>query len=612
MGKKISVFRENDVEYLKDYLVEAVREVLYAEQESVLIPTGIKSGGPAMDFAGVGSSAEGAEVALVYGMNNRSVLGGDFQLDEEWYTANVLTAKAMKDVDTDTFLRWVKIGVACGNAGSVGSAETFGAGKCEDLKDPSLNATPKTDIKIDGLQVSVKDSDAGYQAEAIEANSFKDLFGGAFEIFKSGNPDKEYLQNMEPDNISNFMKDVLEGYRSGEEKGEKVNALLGLKGGGDISPEDSDQLAEELKIASYNILLENFTMLFKDPDFKREFCKQAVTGQYKFKEGNECIATHILYFSPSSVQFEVKKLSEEYITEMATHFEWQVRTGRRKAAPASSDKMYAAKKGAVTKKISKVAKAFGTSPDKVLDALLSQGIAAKGKADKHGQPALNQHDYEALRYLSDSTDKKWAKALIANKVTLDDYITQVLEKFKSGETYSDEDGFKGFKGRSGRFATDVAGKKYTAEKITDPSTGEEIEAIVWKNEAGDEKLQVSNKLLKTLKKVLSPEETSRFITGKAKALRDKGWTPVPHLKGAEGSDFEGDDGEQKFMREELLEEGWLGDALKKVASWGSKAVDSVKKWLSAKGSQLLDFLGFKIGTHQIKHPKPELTNTFEK
>ena len=129
MGKKISVFRENDVEYLKDYLVEAVREVLYAEQESVLIPTGIKSGGPAMDFAGVGSSAEGAEVALVYGMNNRSVLGGDFQLDEEWYTANVLTAKAMKDVDTDTFLRWVKIGVACGNAGSVGSAETFGAGE---------------------------------------------------------------------------------------------------------------------------------------------------------------------------------------------------------------------------------------------------------------------------------------------------------------------------------------------------------------------------------------------------------------------------------------------------------------------------------------------------
>lgn len=36
MGKKISVFRENDVEYLKDYLVEAVREVLLEEDEILL------------------------------------------------------------------------------------------------------------------------------------------------------------------------------------------------------------------------------------------------------------------------------------------------------------------------------------------------------------------------------------------------------------------------------------------------------------------------------------------------------------------------------------------------------------------------------------------------
>jgi hypothetical protein len=34
VGKKISVFRENDVEYLKKYLLEAVREVMYTEEET--------------------------------------------------------------------------------------------------------------------------------------------------------------------------------------------------------------------------------------------------------------------------------------------------------------------------------------------------------------------------------------------------------------------------------------------------------------------------------------------------------------------------------------------------------------------------------------------------
>ena len=184
-----------------------------------------------MNFEGAGSPAEGAEEALVYGMNNRKDLTPHLEnlSIEPSFMKKLQGVKAMKKVPDTMLITWIKIGVLCGNAGGVKKALRFGAETLTALE--GMNATPKTDILIDKLQVSVKDSDAGYQAEAIEANSFAPLFNGAFEIFKKDHSNEkgyEWITELSSDKVNQLMVGILDGYRKGEEVGDHVNALLGL------------------------------------------------------------------------------------------------------------------------------------------------------------------------------------------------------------------------------------------------------------------------------------------------------------------------------------------------------------------------------------------------
>lgn len=516
-----------------------------------------------VDFSGAASSAEGAEELLVYGLNHHKELAGkQFKFNQDFL--KVLNSSPMKKLSEEANINLVKIGVACGQAGGVSGAQRFGGESLQALA--GMNGTPKTDILIDDMRVSVKDADAGYQAEAVEANTFSSIFNYALEQYKAGaGADKEYVKELDSNKVSNLMIGVLDGYRRGEESGGAINTLLGLKGGkgeeaAAQSREELSGLSGELEDAAFNELLDSMSSLFKDSLFKREFIKQAITGQYKFPEGSEGVATHILYFSPSGVKFEVLKLSEDYITEVSNKFTWQIRTGRRRASKQSAEKSYGKlQKGPVADKINAVATALGLSPEDVVGEFKSRGLLLKSGEE------INQFNYELLRALANQTKSKSFQA-----TDFDMLFSSVWEKFIKKSDVIEVDGEYMFKGRSGRFGTDMAGKKY---ELDDSGN------VVWLNSD-------------------TGEEASPKTAKEKKDLKNRGFEPKPYLKNT-------------FVREQL-DEGWFGDAFKKIKNVAGDSLEKIKKMLSSSGSKLLSLLGFDVGRHEVPTVVPTLSNKFEK
>ena len=65
-------------------------------------------------------------------------------------------------------------------------------------------------------------------------------------------------------------------------------------------------------------------------------------------------------------------------------------------------------------------------------------------------------------------------------------------------------------------------------------------------------------------------------------------------------------------QERILKEGWIGDAFEKIKNKASGTITKIKDWITGKASDLLKFLGFKIGEQVIEYPVPPLSNKFEK
>ena len=179
---------------------------------------------------------------------------------------------------------------------------------------------------------------------------------------------------------------------------------------------------------------------------------------YKFgKEGQKGIANHILYFSPSSVAFEVVALSEDYITKMAQQFKWQVRTGRRKAAKQSSEEKYQGLESEhVTGKINVVEKAFPN-----IDIMKE---FSKRKMFLKTKDGINQFNYEFLRKLADRADAK----TFDPSQPFDVFFKDAWKDLMSSSNIINVGDEVMFKGRSGRFATDKKGHKQALDKDENP------------------------------------------------------------------------------------------------------------------------------------------------
>ena len=538
-----------------------------------------------INFAGMGSAAECAEGGLLFGMLNRNILGGGMKVDKKYFK-EVLRVQSggAKKLKIDYLEKCIMIGAAIGNAGGVTKASAEGQKKEEEEDEESpteLNATPKTDIKIDGLRVSVKDSGAGYQAEAISENSFKVLFNYTFDKYKSdkANAKKEYMKvfsskenEASQDDVVKLFQGVLADYRTNPDgHGKAMNTLFGLKGGKNLGAgtagqeakkEMGEDLVDELNVSIHNISLDAMTELFRDRDFKKEFIRQAITGEYKFGNvGHNSVASHILYFNTNTMTFQLRPIDEEYINEVVDKFTWQIRTGKRKAAPMHDDKAYGGethgnRRSEVQEKLnawlgdilkyvsSNVARKRPNDVDELRLVLMRNAKKTSGrgvflvKKGEDGEPEynINQFFYEFLRKVSGWTaGDVLTNAFPEGFKTMQEFYDTVWARFTDSEGWVDDDDFTGFKGRDGRFGTDVAPDKAT------------------------------------------------------------------HLPNT-------------IAKEELqnLSEGWFGDAIGKIYDWGKGAVERAMAFLSASGSQVLDALGFSIGTQTLPHPEPKMDNTFKK
>ena len=520
------------------------------------------------------SPAEAMEMALVYGILNASKIGSrGVSVDESWFSA-LRKRKALSKMTAEGFAVGIRIGVKIATAGGVSRAQIFGQSATDKARE-GMNSTPKTDILIEGMQVSVKDYDAGFQAEAVEQDTFKPLFDFALGKFMSdfkGTEGKEYLDTLDGDGVVEIFKGVLTDYRTNPEgHGQEINNLLGLKGAAEDSEstrEDDKEtirkfVSEKTTIDAYNQLIDSMVSLFKDPDFKKEFVWQAVTGEYKFEDTDagraKSVATHMLYFSPKQGGFSVKKLMNDdgsptkYLDEMAEKFTWQIRTGRRKAAPAESGVRYqgagvARTQASIEKKLFKVAEYVNEMVDDVTvkGTTEMRSLINKHYNERYDSDAgifmdldprstdTDQHGYEFLRALATwVTSKTYTQGMGDNTWdTAQGFFDHMFGKWEGKEVVvKNDDGRLVFKGRSGRMATDVGAGK--------------------------------------------------------------------------------DDLDNQFS-EALLEEGWMGDAWNKVKQLAADGIEKVQSWLGVAKSKLLDFLGFEIGTQVIEHPEVSLDNSFEK
>ncbi len=474
-----------------DQLVEMVEDLM-GEQETdeplVLDPAGI-------DFSSVASPAEGQEELLLYGIRNHSKLRDkNISLNNEFVDI-IGDNKSMKKLSPEAIIGTIKVGALLGAAGLTDGTR-FGSEKQK--KQGGLNGTPKTDILIGDMKVSVKNADTGFQAEAVEPATFPIIFNKALENFrKKYGKKKDYLEELDGNNIVSTITNALEGYRLGKETGSTLNTFLGLKGAKEQSDLVKDKAAmEDLRVELegevYNRLLDDMYNLFRDKDFKEEFVRQTLTGEYKFPKGSNAVASHILYFSPNRQAFEFRPIDDDYIKEVSEKLEWQIRTGRRKGAPQAGEEVYAkedAKK--LLDKIKTVAKALQMDPKDLSDKLIS-----KGHSLANDKLVVNQFTYEFLRKMEALAKK--AK----QPEGFDQFYDYALGEFKKGSNVIEKDGALFFKGRAGTFRVDGKKVKDLKGKLTEG----------WASDAFSKIKKVAKETIDKLKSMLQPDEVLESFT----------------------------------------------------------------------------------------------------
>lgn len=504
MGKKISVFREHDVEYLKDYLVEAVREVLL-EQEDVAEQD---SGLPEFPAIGGGSAGEFAEGYVCYGIrlgkpdkNRFGTEDGYISIDDmaKADKFGAISGGGMKGWKAEKYYNCVKIGQALA-ASENGGAPDPNASQSGDETFTQLDGkkgTSKTDVVIFGHNTSMKET-AG-QLEALESGRSKDALNRIFQdLKKEGSPVAENIQKA----MINIIYDQLEAFRTGEQKVDDegksmLNAVLSgesvkdnkqaLQLVGDVmglvDPEEITKLTEGL----------NNT--FRSPQFKKRLVHHLATGDYIFPEGSPALATHMLVINASKGQYyfdEITKWTEHAVLDFNIDF----RMGRRAFAPVDSKKAYNnlmsnavqkpttkletwkkgmdqmwndPKKGILARFIRPMASAFdGETEQTILEKIKKtdgysfevevEGSVGGGKTETITVPGVNQYMYEKLKAIVAVLEKKGASS-----ESFDEWWAQMTEWFdaKGGSIKGDDQKVKGWHGRSGAGRGETGKTDYT-------------------------------------------------------------------------------------------------------------------------------------------------------
>ena len=315
-----------------------------------------------INWSSVTGQNEAGEEYIAWAINNRSRL--PVNLDE------VNEIKNAWDDNQQFALAAVKLGLKIAQAGNIKKASKYqnpiadptDTGPKAARQDPrsqtgvdaGLNQTPKTDILLDNKRVSLKEATKGYQIEAITDTTFGTLFAAALKEYSKTRP-KTIVFDPEMEKTSaEIIKLVLAQYRrldpeSADEDRVAVNNYLGL--GSKPSPPTKD--LKDLAFKARGPLSEDFIeqvqesmqSLFRDPDFKYEFVKQALTGEYKFKKGNPAIADWVMEVNYDNGTFAAREINDNYMRYLADKVKWNIRTGRQKAAPEASLKNYAAVQG---------------------------------------------------------------------------------------------------------------------------------------------------------------------------------------------------------------------------------------------------------------------------
>ena len=298
------------------------------------------------------SPSEAVEVYIAYAAERHSA----YQ-NISW--DDVKISGAYKE-DQDLARSALALGTKIGIAGDITAARKYDNPLDTEVRGDAASAaglmsTPKTDLlfqssKFGEMRVSLKDAKEGSQIEAIEANSFPIIFNAAVEQFleKTDNPVWATLWGGTFDEMADILQNVLDDYRSGKDGGSVVNNYLRLKGG---DPESADELkafAFGSLTGSYIEQLQSLMLeLFEDPLFRFYFIRQAMTGEYKFKEGNPAIADWLMKINLPSQTFGARKINDKLMKEQVGHVTFNVRTGRAKAArqaDAVAEKTKAGKK----------------------------------------------------------------------------------------------------------------------------------------------------------------------------------------------------------------------------------------------------------------------------
>jgi hypothetical protein len=418
------------------------------------------------------SPSEAVEVYIAYAAERHSA----YQ-NLSWEKVRI--SGAYKE-NQDLARRALALGTKIGIAGGITAARKYDNPLDTEVRGDAASAaglmnTPKTDLlfqssKFGEMRVSLKDAKEGSQIEAIEANSFPIIFNAAVEQFleKTDNPVWATLWGGTFDEMADILQKVLDDYRSGKDGGSVVNNYLRLKGG---DPESADELkafAFGSLTGSYIEQLQSLMLeLFEDPLFRFYFIRQAMTGEYKFKEGTPAIANWLMKINLPNQTFGARKINDKLMKEQVEYVTFNVRTGRAKAAlqaDAAAEKTKAGKKWKyVVNLLSDLQKPLGLSNNddvaKWLEANYPTSTSNKfwiyDKADITG---INKFVYTFLK----DTAKKLSAQLEDNPTAApEDIFDNLWKRFisrtkVSGSELGDD---VMFAGRSGRFGLDSPKEK---------------------------------------------------------------------------------------------------------------------------------------------------------
>ena len=289
MGKKISVFRKDDVEYLKRYLLEAVREVLlerdeggyFAEADDEFRRQLERQNTILLLTPGAGSQPERAEQYLVYGaihaddISGKEVFisaGAEHDAEKLGYKdtnaeelnrlrlkgGSASLVKGAKGDEDEYAKKAIKIGQEIAKAWAAAGAPAItesntkvsGADKgkpsalyTDEKGKSTANMTSVTDIEIGGKRLSVKAAD-NFQTTLIESSTQSKVFDTAYERYRAdgSDPIAEAMttagtESISPEQINQLLTGILKSYETekgqgvarSEEDTAAINYLLGMR-----------------------------------------------------------------------------------------------------------------------------------------------------------------------------------------------------------------------------------------------------------------------------------------------------------------------------------------------------------------------------------------------